>query len=220
MKKIQFDTGDESEDRGARSYVGSVASSLQRSSEDGDSGREDENCTSDELSTIALASTSEPLPLDTLFSILSNERRRFTLHTLRNETEPIDRRDLAEIVAGLENGKDREDVTPTERKRVYVSLHQHHLPKLEDADAVVCNASKVEAGPNAEAIVAHLPGAEPTPATSTPAPKTDDGTDCASVVALVGGSVFAAGAMGLGTQTAVVGAAATVVGAAAVLRKV
>lgn len=43
---------------------------------------------------------------------------------------------LAESVAAVENNKDVASVTGTERKRVYVSLYQLHLPKLDDYNVV------------------------------------------------------------------------------------
>ncbi|RQG89170.1 hypothetical protein EA462_12445 [Natrarchaeobius halalkaliphilus] len=41
--------------------------------------------------------------------------------------------DVAEQVAAWEYGKPIDEITSTERKRVYTSIQQHHLSKLEDA---------------------------------------------------------------------------------------
>lgn len=44
--------------------------------------------------------------------------------------------ELAEHIAAVENDVDRSEVTSTQRKRVYISLYQSHLPKLEEAGAI------------------------------------------------------------------------------------
>jgi hypothetical protein len=226
MKGTQANRGGESGERHT-TYVGSVASVLRSSGGNAESEAGDGNANAvDAVGTVRAAGPDaepESVPLDTLFSILSNERRRLALHTLRHESEPMDRRDLAETVAALENGKERADVTPTERKRVYVSLHQHHLPKLEDAGAVVCDASKVSVGTNADAIVSYLPGVRTSePTTSAPATAESADSGCASTVGLVGAGLFAAGALGAGTlgvgaQLAAAGAVVTALGTALAL---
>lgn len=43
---------------------------------------------------------------------------------------------LAARIAAVENGTSVEDVTDEERQRVYISLYQTHLPKLEEAGIV------------------------------------------------------------------------------------
>jgi hypothetical protein len=65
-----------------------------------------------------------------VFDILSNRRRRYALYALSNDdTATIG--SLAERIAAWENGCPVEEVTSTERKRVYTALQQSHLPKLE-----------------------------------------------------------------------------------------
>ena len=44
--------------------------------------------------------------------------------------------ELAERVAAEENGVPREELSSAQRKRVYVSLYQTHVPKMEDAGLV------------------------------------------------------------------------------------
>lgn len=73
--------------------------------------------------------------LDRIFTILKNRRRRLVLEYLRTH-ESTTQSDLARHVAAVENGIDEAAVTSTERKRVYVSLYQAHLPKLDDLGAV------------------------------------------------------------------------------------
>ena len=65
-----------------------------------------------------------------VFDILSNRRRRYALYALLNDdTTTIG--SLAERIAAWENDCPVDEVTSTERKRVYTALQQSHLPKLE-----------------------------------------------------------------------------------------
>lgn len=70
-----------------------------------------------------------------LFEMLSSRRRRHALQALA-ATDEIDLGPLAEQVAAWENEKSVAAVTSDERKRVYTSLQQSHLPKLDDAGLV------------------------------------------------------------------------------------
>jgi hypothetical protein len=76
------------------------------------------------------------LTQDDVFEILSSPRRRYLLYHLRTAGEPIELIELAEHVAAWENDVDREELTAQERKRVYVSLYQTHVPKLDEAGIV------------------------------------------------------------------------------------
>ncbi|AUV82222.1 hypothetical protein C2R22_11675 [Salinigranum rubrum] len=82
-------------------------------------------------------STPTELTQDTVFSVLSNERRRHVLrHLHENENEGSDIRELSQQLAAWENDVPPEAVTYKQRKRVYTSLHQTHLPALADAGVV------------------------------------------------------------------------------------
>ena len=84
----------------------------------------DEN-TSDEPTDRPAAPTEQEV-----FDILSNRRRRYALYALLNDdTTTIG--SLAERIAAWENDCTVDEVTSTERKRVYTALQQSHLPKLE-----------------------------------------------------------------------------------------
>lgn len=78
----------------------------------------------------------ETLSQDTVFDILSNARRRYVLYYLRQHTGPVQLTALAEHVAAWENETDVESLNEQERKRVYVSLYQTHVPKLADTGLV------------------------------------------------------------------------------------
>lgn len=80
--------------------------------------------------------SSEELSKDLIFDILRNPRRRYVLYYLKQESEPIELTALAEHVAAWENQTDTESLGNQERKRVYVSLYQTHVPKLADAGLV------------------------------------------------------------------------------------
>jgi hypothetical protein len=73
---------------------------------------------------------------DTLYSALTDTRRRYVLHYLKQQDDAVSVRDLAEQVAAWENDTTVENLTSQERKRVYVSLYQSHLSTLDDAGVV------------------------------------------------------------------------------------
>jgi hypothetical protein len=79
---------------------------------------------------VAPATVAEGITPETVFEVLSNERRRYVLHHLKAVGERVSVRDLSEQIAAWENDIERAIVTPKERKRVYTALHQTHLPKM------------------------------------------------------------------------------------------
>jgi hypothetical protein len=73
-----------------------------------------------------------------IHDVLRNERRRFTLEELRDNGDTLSVRELSERVAGLETG---ESPPPRNiRQSAYVSLHQTHLPKLDELGIVEYDA--------------------------------------------------------------------------------
>ena len=68
---------------------------------------------------------------ETVFEVLSNGRRRFVFHYLKQEQRQVYLRELAEHVAAWENNKSIEQLTSAEAKRVKTALHQHHLPMMD-----------------------------------------------------------------------------------------
>lgn len=81
-------------------------------------------------------SSEAELSQDVVFDILSSPRRRYVLYYLRDTGEAMKLTDLAEQVAAWENDTEPEDITDKERKRVYVSLYQTHIPRLEEAGII------------------------------------------------------------------------------------
>lgn len=84
------------------------------------------------------------LSQDVVFDILSSARRRYVLYLLRTEDAPVELTELAEDVAAWENDTTVEELTKQQRKRVYVSLYQTHVPKLEDANLVAYDSDSGE----------------------------------------------------------------------------
>lgn len=81
--------------------------------------------------------TSESrLSQDVVFDILSSPRRRYVLYYLRTTDEPVKLTALAEQVAAWENDTAAEKITEQERKRVYVSLYQTHIPRLDEVGVI------------------------------------------------------------------------------------
>jgi DNA-binding transcriptional ArsR family regulator len=71
-----------------------------------------------------------------IFDVLQNERRRYTLQYLRENSGPVALGDLASHVAAMEYDCDSTDVSSAQRKRVYTTLQQTHLPRLDEAGIV------------------------------------------------------------------------------------
>lgn len=93
---------------------------------------------------------------DDIYDQLANRRRRYALHHLKQIGEPVDVRDLAEQVAAWENGTTVEELGSQERKRVYISLYQSHLPTMDKAGLITYDdeAGTVDlAGPIADTDV-------------------------------------------------------------------
>jgi len=82
-----------------------------------------------------MSSGEETLTRDVVFDVLSSARRRQVLRLLKTEG-PMELTELAEHVAARENDTTVENLTKQQRKRVYVSLYQTHVPKMEDAGLV------------------------------------------------------------------------------------
>jgi hypothetical protein len=83
-----------------------------------------------------MGSSESELSQDVVFDILSSPRRRYVLYYLRTTDESVKLTDLAEQVAAWENETDPDKITEQERKRVYVSLYQTHIPRLDDAGII------------------------------------------------------------------------------------
>ncbi len=76
------------------------------------------------------------LSQDECFDLLSNHRRRYILHYLRTNGGETSLSELAGTVAAWENDVDPDAVSYDQRKRVYTSLQQVHLPRMDEMDVV------------------------------------------------------------------------------------
>jgi len=84
----------------------------------------------------SIRSRSEALSRETVFEMLKNTRRRYVFHILSQRAEPITLAALSEEVAALEYDTEVEDLNGDQRQRIYVSLRQTHLPRLDEANVV------------------------------------------------------------------------------------
>jgi DNA-binding transcriptional ArsR family regulator len=101
------------------------------------------------------------LSQDEVYHLLSNPRRRFIISYLRDH-ESVGLQDLASEVAAWENDTSPEQLTDQQKKRVYVSLYQTHIPKLEDAGIITYDseASRIHLRDRIQQLDRYLPEAE------------------------------------------------------------
>jgi hypothetical protein len=102
--------------------------------------------------------TETDLSYDESFDLLSNHRRRYVLHYLQQNGEQATLGDLADRIAAWENDVEMEEVSYDERKRVYTSLQQVHLPRMDDLDVIEFDDRQgfVETGPAADDLDVYL----------------------------------------------------------------
>ena len=86
--------------------------------------------------------SSQELSPDVVFEILSSRRRRMVLYLLRQRGDEVTVNELAEEIAALENDVPVEELTSQQQKRVYVSLYQTHLPKLDQTGIIDYDADE------------------------------------------------------------------------------
>jgi hypothetical protein len=111
--------------------------------------------TQQEGATQTPAAEPAELPVDRVFELLKNQRRREVLRYLEDaEEETVSLSDLAEHIAAIENDTTVQAISSSERKRFYVGLYQCHLPKMDDMNVVVFdqNRGTISLGPNAEQL--------------------------------------------------------------------
>ena len=102
---------------------------------------------------------------EAVFEVLSNRRRRYVFHYLKQQDRRVYLRELAERVAAWENDKSTRDLSAAETKRVKTALHQHHLPKMDDRGFVQYDSTRetVELDDNVADLEVYLdvvPGAD------------------------------------------------------------
>ena len=84
---------------------------------------------------------SIPLSTETVCELISNARRRAVIRHIAalDPDESVRMGELARTIAGEENDIAPTAVSAEQRKTVYVSLLQNHLPKLDSAGVVEWN---------------------------------------------------------------------------------
>jgi hypothetical protein len=104
------------------------------------------------------ADENAQLTHDTVFSMLSNRRRRLAIYYLTGRDEPARVREMATQLAVWENGLPESKLNYQQRKRVYTSLHQTHLPKLDESGFVEYDRDRktVALTPRAETLRTYL----------------------------------------------------------------
>lgn len=98
--------------------------------------------------------------LDELAYVLRNNRRREIIRILANiDQETVSKGELAEALASAE-GKD--DPSSDQRKTYYVSLHQQHLPHLDEFGIIELRnrGNEMVRGRNFEGVVGALESLE------------------------------------------------------------
>jgi DNA-binding transcriptional ArsR family regulator len=88
------------------------------------------------MPAVLTSRSGESLSRNLVFDLLSSPRRRMVLSFLRRDRDPCSVTELAEEIASLEYDRPVEDLSRQQRKRVYVSLYQTHVPKLADAGVI------------------------------------------------------------------------------------
>jgi hypothetical protein len=98
------------------------------------------------------------LSQDKVFEVLKSPRRRYALYYLKRAGGEAELSEITEQVAAWENEIPPAKLASEQRKRVYISLYQTHMPKLDDAGVVEYDQSRgvVELAANARELDVYL----------------------------------------------------------------
>lgn len=91
---------------------------------------------SPELAVDGPAEETDRLSKDIIFELLTSPRRRGVICYLKSVGGEATRGELAEQLAAAEHDIDQSEVSAQQRKRLYISLYQVHLPRLADAEVI------------------------------------------------------------------------------------
>jgi DNA-binding transcriptional ArsR family regulator len=102
----------------------------------------------------------DELTRDEVFELFNNPRRRYVLYLLEEEPDGMSIGDLTDEVTAWEEESTVENLTQQQRKRVYVSLYQTHIVKMDELGVVEFDRDSgvVELTPKADRIRRFLPG--------------------------------------------------------------
>jgi hypothetical protein len=97
-----------------------------------------------------------PLTIDEVTTLIDNRRRRLVLMIVDGRSE-ASIGDLSVEIAAIENDISPDRVDAEQRKRVYTSLYQNHLEKLDEAGVIEYDdRAKVARATEATPAVANL----------------------------------------------------------------
>ena len=93
-----------------------------------------------------------------IFDVLQNQRRRYVLQYLERFDEPVSLSDLATQVAAWEYQTPVEEVSNDQKKRVYTTLQQTHLERMEEAGIVEYDPEEnlIRRTPHTEELTVYL----------------------------------------------------------------
>jgi hypothetical protein len=121
------------------------------------------------------------LATETACELTSNARRRAVLGHVAalDGNESVGMGTLARRIAGEEHDIAPAAVSSEQRKTVYVSLLQNHLPKLDDAGVVAWDdrSGEVARGHSIDALASLVDGIERACVPTTPASEADTGIE-------------------------------------------
>jgi hypothetical protein len=120
---------------------------------------------SEQIERLDSSKSESDLSKGEIFDVLQNERRRYTLQHLRERDGPVQLGDLASHVAAQEYDRPNSEVTSAQRKRVYTTLQQSHLPRMHetgiiDYDDENGTISRTEQTKNLTVYLEIVPGSE------------------------------------------------------------
>lgn len=154
-----------------------------------------------------LESKPGELSKDEVFTILKNPRRRHVIRYLQDNDKTSTVRELTAEVAAIENDVPVEELTYAQRKAVYTSLYQTHLPRLDDAGVIEYDSRSgdVRLADRVEECDAHLRVADGGTVTETASTSVAASNRWAAALvglahvnlAVIGGWVFAGGTTGV-----------------------
>lgn len=98
----------------------------------------------------------DELSPDIVFDLLSNPRRRWVIEYLVTHGRKAELGELTDRLTAWENETTIDQISKEQRRRVYISLYQTHIPKLVDSGVVTFDGDTVEATDVADQFTVYL----------------------------------------------------------------